>query len=306
MGAKIFLAGTLVLALMLIVYATENPDEETLGIHEILLETIEIICIVTLMMILVEWIQIHLKGMIRGWITSKTSNQIMGSSLLGVIPGCAGTFLVVSLYTHGLVGFGALTATMLATMGEGAFVMLTELPLETAMLVFFTCFLFGVVGGFLTELIVRAIGLKRSKPCAIEIHSDEKKGWHFFTEHIYEHIIIRHIPRLSIWIFFTLLTIEALTLNCDMQVILQENMLLVVILAALIGIIPGSELHLFFILSFADGLVPLSVLLTNSLVQDGHGLLPLLSHSPRDTIIVKLFNVALGLMAGLALFYIGI
>jgi len=42
------------------------------------------------------------------------------------------------------------------------------------------------------------------------------------------------------------------------------------------------------------------VLLANSIVQDGHGMLPLLADSRRDFLRVKLINFAVGLLIGLA------
>jgi len=49
---------------------------------------------------------------------------------------------------------------------------------------------------------------------------------------------------------------------------------------------------------FAEGLVPFSVLLTSSIVQDGHGMLPLFSCSVKDALRVKLFNFIFGIVVG--------
>jgi len=48
------------------------------------------------------------------------------------------------------------------------------------------------------------------------------------------------------------------------------------------------------------------VLFTSSFVQDGHGILPLLSYAPRDSLIIKLFNLIFGLAVGLVLYSIGL
>ncbi len=53
-----------------------------------------------------------------------------------------------------------------------------------------------------------------------------------------------------------------------------------------------------FVTLFSQGVVPFSVLLVNSIVQDGHGTLPLLSHSPRDVLLIKASNLVLGLALG--------
>ena len=273
-------------------------------LQKILFETVKIILIVAVLMIIIEYLQIRFKDKIKKTVTGNIKNQVIGSSFLGAVPGCFTAFFIVNLYSHGLVGFGALVAVMLATAGDEAFVMLAMIP-KTAFLIFGICFVFGVIGGFLADKIAGKIKLKRAKPCAIEIHAEER-GNHFLREHIYNHIIKKHIPKLFLWIFFTLLIIELLMQNFDLASILPQNKLLLIGLAALIGIIPESGPHLIFLTLYAQGLIPFSVLLTSSIVQDGHGLLPLLSYSVRDTINVKIFNVAFGLLVGLILLSFGV
>ncbi|GAH22659.1 unnamed protein product, partial [marine sediment metagenome] len=58
--------------------------------------------IVTVLMIVIEWFQIRYEEKIKKILTKNPHNQIIGSSLLGAIPGCIDAFLVVSLYSHGL------------------------------------------------------------------------------------------------------------------------------------------------------------------------------------------------------------
>ena len=273
-------------------------------LQKIFFETVKITLIVMVLMILVEWLQIKFKDKIKNLLTKNTKNQIIGSSFLGAVPGCFTAFFIVNLYSHGLVGFGALAAVMLATAGDEAFVMLAMIP-KTAFLIFGICFIFAIIGGFIADKITKKIKLKRAKPCTIEIHTEEK-GKHFLKEHVYKHIIKKHIPKLFLWIFFTLLILALLTKYFDLTSILPQNKLLLIVLAALIGIIPESGPHLIFLTLYAQGLIPFSVLLTSSIVQDGHGLLPLLSYSIRDTINVKIFNVAFGLLVGLILLSFGV
>jgi hypothetical protein len=71
--------------------------------------------------------------------------------------------------------------------------------------------------------------------------------------------------------------------------------------AALLGIIPESGPHLIFVNLFDQGHISFTVLLVSSIVQDGHGMLPLLSVSRRSFVMVKLFNLAVGLVVGAAI-----
>ena len=79
-----------------------------------------------------------------------------------------------------------------------------------------------------------------------------------------------------------------------------------IVFAALIGIIPESGPHLLFLVLFSKGWIPFSVLLVNTISQDGHGLLPLLSYSVKDTIYVQVFTTSFALAVGIVLFLIGV
>jgi len=56
---------------------------------------------------------------------------------------------------------------------------------------------------------------------------------------------------------------------------------------------------------FANGIVPFSVLLTSSMVQDGHGILPLFSYSVKDALMIKIFNFVSTIATGLPLLLLG-
>jgi hypothetical protein len=86
----------------------------------------------------------------------------------------------------------------------------------------------------------------------------------------------------------------------------KENIGLILLISALVGIIPESGPHMVFVMMYASGLIPFSVLLTSSIVQDGHGMLPLLSYTVRDSILIKIFNLIFALGIGLPLFILAI
>jgi hypothetical protein len=57
---------------------------------------------------------------------------------------------------------------------------------------------------------------------------------------------------------------------------------------------------------YAQGLIPFSILFTTSFVQDGHGMLPLLSYSIKDSVVIKTLNLAFGVAVGGILFLLGV
>jgi len=80
---------------------------------------------------------------------------------------------------------------------------------------------------------------------------------------------------------------------------IADNLIITLLIAVLVGIIPESGPHLVFVTLFFNGTLPFGVLLASSIVQDGHGMLPLLAESKRSFILIKLINVFVGLVVGL-------
>ncbi len=277
-------------------------------IYEALRETAKIGIIVFFLMVIIEFLEIRYKDKIKRAITKKPLRQYIMSSALGIVPGCVDAFFVVSLYVSGLVSFGALAAVMISTAGDEAFVMLAMIP-DAALAIFGACFVLGILGGFLADKIVKRLKLRLCEKCRVELHKNKEKSIvsrHFLKEHIYEHIIKKHMTRLLVWLFFTILVINMLMQSISLEAIIPQNMVLLLLAAALIGILPESGPHLIFVVMFSKGLIPFSVLLTSSLVQDGHGIIPLLSYSIKDAAYVKIFNVLFGLLIGLLLMSIGL
>jgi len=128
---------------------------------------------------------------------------------------------------------------------------------------------------------------------------------HYLEDHIWHHLIQKHLWRIFLWTFGALLFIEVGLNYWNLEVFIKQHLAWILLLSALIGIIPESGPHLAFVFLFAQGLIPFSVLLTSSIVQDGHGMLPLLSASLKDSLWVKLFNFCLGLIVGGALYFLG-
>ena len=121
---------------------------------------------------------------------------------------------------------------------------------------------------------------------------------HLLKQHLWMHIIKQHLPRIFLWTFGTLLILHYLDSWLDVGVWIQDNLFIVLLIAVLVGIIPESGPHLIFVTLFAQGSIPFSILLANSIVQDGHGTLPLLAVSGRAFILLKIVNMAFGLLLG--------
>ena len=121
---------------------------------------------------------------------------------------------------------------------------------------------------------------------------------HFVEEHMWEHIIKRHLPVIFAWTFGVLLVLGLALQYVEIDRWISDNTALMIILATLIGIIPESGPHMIFVTLFATGVVPFPVLLASSISQDGHASIPLLAESRRSFLWAKLINCLVALLAG--------
>ena len=121
---------------------------------------------------------------------------------------------------------------------------------------------------------------------------------HFLEEHLWKHVVRKHLLKVFLWTFGTLLVIHFIQMFLDVNSWVEANIWSVLILAVLLGMIPESGPHLIFVSLFAAGTIPFSILMASSIVQDGHGAIPLIAVSKKNFLILKLINVVVGLILG--------
>ena len=117
---------------------------------DVLRNSVLITGLVIIMMLLIEYVNIHSHGK---WFTKLRQNrygQVVLGAGLGIIPGCMGGFAAVSMYSHKLLSFGALIAMMIASSGDEAFVMLAMIP-KQALLLMTILFVVAVLAGLVVD-----------------------------------------------------------------------------------------------------------------------------------------------------------
>ncbi len=129
---------------------------------------------------------------------------------------------------------------------------------------------------------------------------------HFLDEHLWRHVARHHVPRIFAWTLGALVALHLLEDFLSLGKATEEGRWLVLLLACLVGLVPESGPHLIFVTMFAKGMIPFSVLLASSVVQDGHGMLPMPAHSRRDFLLVKAINFGAGLLLGAAAMGLGL
>ena len=342
--------------------------------------------LVMVMMIFLEYINIISKGHSLEKLRDRPFLQILISALLGLIPGCGGGFIVVSLYAHNMVSFGALLAMMIATVGDEAFVMLAMIP-GTSLYLFMGLLILAIVSGWITDKVIRRIP-RPFGPDHFSIHSEEfnthghirvwegigknfnppgrhrivlllglalffvcivfgflshehiqvsghehehaaesmfSEKWmnmifagfslvtlvftlfssdHFIEEHIWNHIVKQHFIKIFLWTLGALLVLEVALHYVDLQSWMYDRFWLMLLVAVIVGLIPESGPHILFISLYAAGTIPLSILLANSIVQEGHAGLPLLAETKKGFVIAKAFKVVIAVISACCIQFI--
>ena len=142
-------------------------------ILEVLKHAILITSFVFVMMLLIEYINVQTHGSWQNNLKKSRFGQYALGIILGAIPGCLGAFTIVSLYAHGVVSFGALVATMIATSGDEAYVMLSLFPTKALLLIVILSIV-GFAAGYLVDKIyAKQEKLLEKLGHSLQLHEDE-------------------------------------------------------------------------------------------------------------------------------------
>ena len=388
----------------------------------ILQQTLIISTLVIGMMMVIEFINVRTGGLWSKKLQRKPWLQILFSIVMGIIPGCLGTYTVVSLYVHRVVNFPALVAALITTTGDEAFFMFSLFPekallinlilivlaITIATLLQFTIknkfvglqnkeisfpihehescshshhhhhsvksniknisfvrallitlsvgvlilVLSGVIdgshhlnllmGGQTEESVIHSFESQQdyestsqqdcchshnhshshSHTSESHIHSHDHGGeadWiriilivlfvailiiviiaeeYFLEEHLWEHVIKVHLPKIFLWTFGVILCLTIINNFVNIHDIIDSKPFIVLLVAILIGLIPQSGPHLIFLILFAKGDLPLGIFLANCIVQDGHGALPLLAESRKAFFVSKGIKIVIAILVG--------
>jgi len=174
----------------------------------------------------------------------------------------------------------------------------TSIP-RILMIIIITMFLLGTVSGEIGPQIWNWVRVTIMLTSLIALLIVITVPEHFLEEHLWGHIVKVHIPKIFLWTLGTLLIVHFLLQFIDINSWVASNIFIVLAVALLIGIIPESGPHLVFVTLFASGTIPFSILLASSIVQDGHGMLPMLAESKKGFFSVKAVNLIIGAIVGI-------
>lgn len=260
---------------------------------DILKESLILTVAVVAMMALIEYISYRTEGVLKKKLHNSKVGGVIAAAILGVLPGCFGGYVTVSMYSKRVFSFGALLSMMIATTGDEAFVMLAMFP-GTTLWIFAGLFVLAIIAGFIAD----KIGVQRTQNGGnvsfrnTDTCNDSKELKHRLLH------TLGDSAKIFLWAFGVLCTVELLSNVVDLKSWINDSTMLMVPLAALVGLIPQSGPHLIFVTMFAEGIVPLPVLLASCLSQDGHAGLPLLAEDKRAFFRTKAVKFVMALAIG--------
>lgn len=81
-----------------------------------------------------------------------TRLQVVLGALLGVSPGCGGAIFVMPLYLRGTVSYGTAVATLVATMGDSSFIIISKMPAQ-ALFIHLISLGVGIAAGYIVDAL---------------------------------------------------------------------------------------------------------------------------------------------------------
>ncbi|MCK5849633.1 MAG: arsenic efflux protein [Kiritimatiellae bacterium] len=129
---------------------------------------------------------------------------------------------------------------------------------------------------------------------------------HFLDEHLWSHVARKHVPKIFLWACGALFVLSLFAEHITLEGGANGGAWILLGVACLVGLIPQSGPHYIFIILYAEGSLPLGVLVASSIVQEGHGMLPMLANSKYVFVGIKVFKMLLGFIIGAALIVVGL
>jgi Putative, 10TM heavy-metal exporter len=272
--------------------------------------------------------------------------QVPAAALLGITPGCGGAVMVVAAYASGKVSFGALVATLCATMGDAAFLLIAVKP-EAAAVLLPAQFVAGTLAGWLIDRFLTTdhrpsakatcelaprIGKTRARDFAylaclapalivgiagiagtdletlfgLPVQWIALAGmglglliWSVSPIKAMTNTADSPVTRMaeetafiSVWVLAAFLLyayLEAFA-GLDIKALLSGVAVLLPLIAAAIGLIPGCGPQIVVATLYVNGAVPFSALVANAISNDGDALFPAIALAPKAAVMATLWS----------------
>ena len=111
---------------------------------------------VAAMVLFFSWLQYISAGRFVDTIRANTAWQPVIGALMGITPGCGGAIVMMPMYARGYVTYGTVIATLIATLGDAAFVLIGAAVTDSSFIapvvaVHLISFIVGISWGYLVD-----------------------------------------------------------------------------------------------------------------------------------------------------------
>jgi len=112
---------------------------------------------VAVMVLLFSWLQYSTSGRFVEFIRENKKLQPIIGALMGLTPGCGGAIVMMPMYARGYVTYGTVVATLIATLGDSAFVLIGAAVADSSFIapmiaVHVISFVVGVTWGYIVDM----------------------------------------------------------------------------------------------------------------------------------------------------------
>ena len=113
---------------------------------------------VAAMVLLFSWLQYITAGKFVDVIRANTGWQPVIGAMMGITPGCGGAIVMMPMYARGYVTYGTVIATLIATLGDAAFVLIGAAVTDSSFIapviaVHVISFIVGIFWGYLVDFM---------------------------------------------------------------------------------------------------------------------------------------------------------
>ncbi|ESP87475.1 putative manganese transporter [Candidatus Halobonum tyrrellensis] len=119
---------------------------------------VQVSAFVAVTVLLFSYVQYRTGGRVVTFLEEHERLQPVAGGLLGLTPGCGGAIVAMPLYVRGTISFGTVVATLAATAGDSAFVILALAP-EAGLYAYGMALVSGVLFGYAIDY--RGLGVGR-------------------------------------------------------------------------------------------------------------------------------------------------
>ena len=145
---------------------------------DILRNSVMITGFVFVMMLVIEYVNVVTSGRWGERLARNRAGQYILAAVLGALPGCLGPFAIVAMFSHRIVGLGAVITAMIATSGDETFVMLALIPKQTLILIP-ALMATGIIAGILVDSLSLRVSFLEKMHCDGLVVHEGHEGTYF-------------------------------------------------------------------------------------------------------------------------------